>query len=216
MSQASILISLAQAIGADIKALTDKIGDPSGTGWTDKTNLANQLAEVLEITTAMNQGAGLDEGQYVPDQSTNYLKNASSLANADTLLDTKLKSVSDQVAELASGGSGVQIDDTAGDGDTTVVWSADKVYDAIETAKQAVKDSLLNGAGAAYDTLKELQDLIVNDETIITTLSTAVANRVRYDDVQTLSTAQKLQACTNIGIGDPETDLVAAYNTAKA
>jgi len=45
-----------------------------------------------------------------------------------------------------AGSGGATIDDTAGDGSTAVVWSADKVYDAIEAAKTAVTNSLTNGA----------------------------------------------------------------------
>lgn len=40
---------------------------------------------------------------------------------------------------------------------------------------QSVKNALLNGAGGAYDTLKELQDLIVADETAATALAALVA-----------------------------------------
>lgn len=114
------------------------------------------------------------------------------------------------------GAGGVQIDDGAGNGATTVTWSADKIYDSIELAKQAVKDSILNGAGAALDTLKELADALNNDPNFAANIATQISNRVRYDAAQTLTTAQRLQACQNIGIGDPEADFVAAYNTAKA
>lgn len=114
------------------------------------------------------------------------------------------------------GSAGAKIDDTAGDGATSVTWSANKIFDSIEAAKAAVQASILGGASAAFDTLKELQDLIVNDEGLLTALTTAVANRVRFDDAQTLSAAQKLQACQNIGVGNPDTDFSASYVTAKA
>lgn len=114
------------------------------------------------------------------------------------------------------GSSGAVIDDTAGDGATAVTWSANKIFDSIEAAKVAVQNAILGGASAAYDTLKELQDLIVADDGLLTALTTAVANRVRFDDGQTLNTAQKLQACTNIGVGNPESDFAASYATAKA
>lgn len=122
--------------------------------------------------------------------------------------------INEVVALVGSGG--VQINDAAGNGDTGVTWSADKIYDSIELAKQAVKDSILGGAGAALDTLKELADALNNDPNFAATIATQISNRVRYDAAQTLTTAQRLQACQNIGIGDPETDFAAAYNTAKA
>lgn len=114
------------------------------------------------------------------------------------------------------GAGGVQIDDGAGNGDTGVTWSADKIFDTIELAKAAVKSDLIGGASAALDTFKELQDALGNDPTFAATISTALTKRVRIDAVQTLTTAERLQACQNIGIGDPEADFVAAYNTAKA
>ena len=116
----------------------------------------------------------------------------------------------------AVGGAGAQINDTAGNGDTLVTWSADKIYDTIEAAKLAVKNEIVNGAGAAFDTLSELASVLNNDPSFAATIATELGNRVRFDSVQTLTTAQKLQACTNIGIGDPERDLAAAYATAKA
>jgi hypothetical protein len=116
----------------------------------------------------------------------------------------------------AIGSSGAQINDTAGNGDTLVTWSADKIHDTIEAAKAAVKNDIVNGAAAAFDTLSELASALNNDPTFAATIATELGNRVRFDAVQTLTTAQKLQACTNIGVGDPERDLAAAYATAKA
>lgn len=115
----------------------------------------------------------------------------------------------------AMGAAGATINDTAGDGNTLVTWSADKIYDTIEAAKLAVKNDLVNGSAAALDTLSELATALNNDPTFAATLATDLANRVRYDAAQTLTVAQKLQACTNIGVGDPDVDLAAAYATAK-
>lgn len=111
---------------------------------------------------------------------------------------------------------GNKIDDLAGDGATTVTWSANKIYDTIEAAKSAIKNELIDGSAAALDTLKELAAALNNDPNFATTIATELGNRVRFDVAQTLTTAQKLQACTNIGVGDPERDLAAAYATAKA
>ena len=111
----------------------------------------------------------------------------------------------------AVGGAGAQINDTAGSGDTLVTWSADKIYDTIEAAKLAIKNDLVNGASAALDILSELASALNNDPSFAVTIATELGNRVRFDSAQTLTAAQKLQACTNIGIGDPERDLAAAY-----
>lgn len=114
------------------------------------------------------------------------------------------------------GSSGAVIDDNAGDGATSVTWSADKIFDSIAAASAALKNELIDGAGAALDTLNELADALNNDPNFAATIAGEIANRVRYDAAQTLTAAQQLQACTNIGVGNPERDFVADYTTAKA
>lgn len=114
------------------------------------------------------------------------------------------------------GSSGAVIDDNAGDGATSVTWSADKIFDSIAAASAALKNELIDGAGAALDTLKELADALNNDPNFAATIASEIANRVRYDAPQALTAAQQLQACQNIGVGNPERDFVADYTTAKA
>lgn len=125
------------------------------------------------------------------------------------------------LADSAAGG-GVAINDGAGDGDTTVTWSADKIHDAIEAAKATVKSDLTDGAGATLDTLKELADALNNDPSFAATIATEIANRVRFDAAQTLTAPQQLQARSNIGavaaadVGDTDHNFVADYTAAKA
>lgn len=113
-------------------------------------------------------------------------------------------------------GAGAVIDDTAGIGATAVAWSADKIATSLAQAKTDVKNDILDGAGEALDTLKELAAALNNDPNFAATIANELSSRVRFDAVQTLNTAQKLQACTNIGVGNPEHDYVTDYNTAKA
>lgn len=131
--------------------------------------------------------------------------------------------------KAALGSAGATINDTAGNGDTTVTWSADKIFATIEAAKTAVTNSLVNGSAAALDTLSELAAALGNDPSFATTIATGLANRVRYDAVQTLTSPQKTQARDNIGaaaasdlstlttaVGSTERDFAADYTTAKA
>ena len=154
---------------------------------------------------------------------------AAALARGDlaALTTTAKASLVAAVNELktavdAAAGGGVSIDDGAGDGATTVTWSADKIHDTIEAAKLAVKNELTDGAAAALDTLNELAAALGNDPNFAATIASEVANRVRYDAAQTLTAPQQAQARTNIGaqsaaaIGDPDHDLVADYTAAKA
>lgn len=164
MSLESKIISLAQAIGADVKALRVAQGDLTSLPTTAKGNLVAAIAEIYGLL----------------------------------------------------GQAGAVIDDNAGNGATSVTWSADKIYDSLELAKQAVKAEIIGGASEAYDTLLELQNLATGNASTAAALATAINNRVRFDEAQTLTTAQKLQACTNIGVGDPEHDFAADYTAAKA
>lgn len=95
---------------------------------------------------------------------------------------------------------------------TSSTWSSDKINTAINNAAAA----LVNGAGTTLDTLKELADALGNDANFAATIATQMGKRVRVDAAQTFTVAEQAQGCANLGIGNPDTDFVAAYNTAKA
>jgi hypothetical protein len=65
---------------------------------------------------------------------------------------------------------------------------------------QSAVASLVNSAPAALNTLKELADAIGDDANFSATINTALGNRLRFDAAQTLTTAQQLQAQTNLGV----------------
>lgn len=132
------------------------------------------------------------------------------LSSLTTTAKTDLVVAINEVKAQA-GAAGAAIND-ASTTSTTTTWSAQKSTAAIAQ----VKTDILGGATAAYDTLLELQNIIVADESTAAALATAVNNRVRFDASQALTTPQMLQACTNLGIGDPDTDFLTAYTAAKA
>lgn len=107
------------------------------------------------------------------------------------------------------------INDSATNGATTVTWSADKIFDTIEAAKATVKNDLTAGAASALDTLNELATALGNDPSFATNIATQIANRIRYDAAQTLTLPQQQQACTNIGVGDPDHNFLTEYTAAK-
>ena len=137
------------------------------------------------------------------------------LSALSTTAKTSLVESINEIFGLLSS-AGVAINDTAGNSDSDVTWSADKIFDTIESAKQALKNELVNGAAAALDTFSELSAALGNDPNFATTIATGLGNRVRFDAAQTLTALQKTQACANLGIGEPDTDFLAAYNLAKA
>lgn len=109
-----------------------------------------------------------------------------------------------------AGSQGASIND-AGTG-TGATWSASKIAAAIAQAKS----DLTNGAAVALDTLAEIAAALGNDANFAATMTAALGNRLRIDAAQSLTAPQQLQACQNIGIGDPTTDLVAVFNAGLA
>ena len=81
------------------------------------------------------------------------------------------------------------------DSDTKVPSNA-AVKDAIDTAVT----NLVNGAPTALDTLNELAAALGDDAAFSTTVTTALGNRLKFDSSQTLSSAEKTQVLTNLGI----------------
>lgn len=153
---------------------------------------------------AFAQAVGVDIGELITTRG-----------DLTTLTTTQKTSLVAAINELKAGLGSIDltaiINDAAGAGVTNKTWSADKIITALNT----LKSDIIDGAPAAYDTLKEISDYLAANNSQIDALLTAIGNRVRYDAAQTLTVAQQLTACTNIGIGDPEVDLVAAYVLAK-
>lgn len=177
MSLETRIVALAQAVGADVKALTAAQGSLSALNTTTKTSLVAAINELMTLI----------------------------------------------------GGLGATIDDNAGNGNTAVTWSADKIFDSIEAAKASVKSELVDGADAALDTLNELAAALGNDPSFAATIAGEIANRVRYDAAQTLTSPQQTQARANIGaaaaadvsglitgLGTYDRDYAADYTAAKA
>lgn len=124
---------------------------------------------------------------------------------------TSLVAAVNELKAALSGAAGIL--DSAGAGDTSHTWSADKIVAQLA----AVKSEILNGAPAAYDTLLEIANQLATDDGAIGGLLTAVGNRVAFDQAQVLTAPQKAQALANIGaisasdVGDVTTNFVTSF-----
>lgn len=116
------------------------------------------------------------------------------------------------INELNSAISQIDTSKVIEDGQTAAdkTWSSNKILSEITTKCNEVKTALLGGAGDAYDTLKELADLITDNKELIDSLQELAGAHVRYDAAQELSPGQKTQARSNIGAADD-----ADYQTTK-
>jgi hypothetical protein len=134
--------------------------------------------------------------------------NAADLSALTTTAKTSLVAAINELdAAIDAIGPSLTINDSATN--TTQVWSSSKVSQEI----QAAKDALTNGAASALDTLQEIAAALGNDANFASTVTTSLGNRLRYDAAQTLSAGQMTQACTNLGIGEPDTDFVSVFNS---
>lgn len=154
----------------------------------EKSGAENLVALTLAIRERCNS---LANNQGVLTSLTTKAK--ASLVAAINELVTSLATVKSDLA------SKTEINDTATT--TTNVWSAKKTADAISESATKVKNDLLGGAGTAYDTLKELADLIETNKDAITALQNLAAGHVKYDAAQSLTDVQKKRARDNIGAG---------------
>jgi len=136
--------------------------------------------------------------------------NAADLSALNTAAKTNLVAAVNELKTAIDAIPNTAIDDSATS--ATKTWSSTKISAQITSAINA----LVNGAPAALDTLNQLATALQNDEDAVATLTAQIAGAVRFDIAQTLTGAQQLQANTNLGIGDPTIDFVAAFNAGLA
>lgn len=140
------------------------------------------------------------------------------LANLSTTDKINLVAAINELRAQIATLEGETVIDDANSGSLSTTFSASKITGLLD----ALKADLLGGADAAFDTLRELQEAIQNDQSGIAALLAAVDARVRFDAAQALTDAEQTQARSNIGalsaaaVGDPETDFVAIFETALA
>lgn len=141
---------------------------------------------------------------------------AGSLSSLNTTTKSSLVSALNEVlavANQAATASGATIDDSASSS-TTKTYSINKIIDLVNVSIS----QLTAGAPAALDTLDELAAALGDDANFAATVTAALSNRVRVDAAQSLTTAQKSQARSNIDaygsteIGDPDTNFVTTFN----
>lgn len=173
---------------------------------TQTSNIQDFAAAVAaDVTTLLRFVTGSPQGTDLSGLNT----------TTKTSLVAALNELHAAVQSAAESG-GAAIDDAATTTSTT--WSSSKITNAISAATSALIDS----APGALDTLNELAAALGDDPNFASTVTTALANRVRVDAAQSLDSTQQAQARTNIGavasadVGDTNTDYAAYYASSKA
>ena len=196
----SRLISLAQAVGADVKIINNAIGALSSLTTVQKGNLV----------AALNELNG-------------------SIGTLASLTTTQKGSLVAAINEVLSAVNSIDltglIDDTAGNGDTNATYSADKIVDLLD----ALKTEIMGGIPpSTLDTITELADFLA-DNALAGGLVEQMGLRVRVDAAQSFNSSQQAQGRSNIGaaadadlttlstnIGNTDRDFAGDYTTAKS
>jgi hypothetical protein len=187
MSLQTRISDLITAIGTDYKQLRTWITGSSSGNLTGLTT-----TDKSSLVAAINEvEAGLS---------------SASIPDATTAVKGKI-----EIATLAEVGTGTD--------------SARAVTpEGVRQERIALKNEILGvGVPAALDTLDELAAALGDDVNFGATITTSLANRLRVDTAaQGLTATEQGNGRTNLSVysraelGDPETDLVALYTTAKA
>ena len=88
---------------------------------------------------------------------------------------------------------------------------------AVDAKVKALETKLLGGTelDESLDTLKEIADKLKAGDSTASTVLSGLANRVRFDESQSLSDTQLSQVYANLKLGDPNVDFLDAYTKAK-
>jgi len=227
MSLATQITALTTRLGTEFKGVYAKQGNLTSLTTTAKGSLVLAVTEVKSIAdAAAGGGGGAIINDTAPSTSTVYSSSktesyvATAVSAKPSINDTTASSTSvyssskvdAQIAVLAA--ARPVINDTTAN--TTTVYSSTKTNAAIAAAISG----LVNGAGSALDTLKELADALGNDANFAATTSTALSKRLRFDAAQVLSGPEQDQGRSNLGvtssvdIGSTTTDFVASFEAA--
>lgn len=92
----------------------------------------------------------------------------------------------------------------------TTTYSSNKVNELI----RQTKNDILGGATEAYDTLKEIEGYITTDKSGAAAMATAVGQKLKVNEVHTLTPTELTNVQTSLKLGNTDVDLVAVFNNA--
>lgn len=205
---------LALAVATEIKRNRTWInGNAADLGALSTTAKNTLVAAINEVNASVGSAAGIDDNTVSSSSTWSSQKTSDEIGDAASAVQAQIPTLTDLIDDITAGSSTVYsstktesvvagavgaidltdlIDDTTPGGATT--------FSSSETAAriQAAKDEILGGAGAAYDTLAELQALFEADDTQTAGILDALGLRVRVDAAQPFDSTQQSQARSNI------------------
>lgn len=136
----------------------------------------------------------------------NLIERINELASA---IGSEIKKLKTRITTLeGSVVSSSSINDTTSSSTTT--YSSNKVNELI----RETKTDILGGATEAYDTLKEIEDYITTDKGGAAAMATVVGQKLKVNEVHTLTSQELTNVQTSLKLGSTDVDLVAVFNNA--
>jgi hypothetical protein len=225
-------ISLTGAVTYTDENAQDAIGNAVGTGlsYNDTTGAisVDTTAIQAKVTDVSDTEIGYLNGvtSAIQTQMDTKLASATAATTYETITNVALKApiASPTFTGTVTIPSGASISGFAplASPDLTGVPTAPTAISSTNTTQVAttayvksVVSDLTNGAGAAYDTLKELQDLMVADDTATTALTTLVGTKAPIASPTFTGTVAGITS-TMVGLGnvDNTTDALKPVSTA--
>lgn len=219
----SLVTNVATAVKANTTALNNHLSDASdahdasaisvldAATQLTATDVEAALAEIMDYAQTKTDDTAVNA--HIADTTDAHDASAISVLDAGGhLTATDVEAALAEIWTIADGaaGGGVTINDAATN--TTQTWSSQKSTDYVAAQIAAV----INSAPAALDTLDELAAALGDDANFASTVTTALANRLRFDAPQTLTSPQKAQGQANLGVVTSTVDFAANFNTAIA
>ena len=222
VTQSQQMVALATRVGTELKKVYGAVGKLTELKTSDKTTIVAAINEAVDSISAAQttlNGYATRLSTVESKASTNASDITAAKGNITTLqtslgtLQTDLKALQDKVNAQS------EIDDTAAA--TNKTYSSSKIESEITAAKQAVKNDLLGGAGAAYDTFDAAQSLTdvqkkqARDNIGAATASDVTSHGTRLTAVEKKAT-DNATAIANLktAVGDTTVDLVAKFEEA--
>ena len=244
MSLVGEVSDLATAVGTEIKDVRSDVAAVTGSlgalDTTDKTSLVNAINETLGVAEAggssgvTNLAATLSATNTIitSDTGTDATIPAADTTNAGvmtkamfdklggiaTSADVTATSIAPAINAATAKSAPVDAD-LLGIVDTEASNVLKKL--TVGNLKNLVIAAVSAGAPSTLDTIDEIAAALGDDPNAITSITTALANRLRVDTAaQGLNGTQQSNGRTNLDvyskaeIGDPATDFVAIFNAA--
>ena len=229
MSLTTQLSNLTTRIGTEFKSVRNSLGVLTSLSTTEKSSLVGAINEVYAtvasggtiladaITDATTVGKSVLRATDAATARSVIGAGTSNLVIGTTASTAKAGNYTPSWGDVSGKPAVIAAGTTEAAARTAIsVSSTAEMNSAISAAVNGIVD----GAPAAFDTLKEISDYLAANDTAVGGITTALANRVRVDASQSFTEPQKVQARTNIDvyskaeIGNPETDLVSVFEAA--